>query len=127
MRLNATIKKADDEQHLVFGFASVAADETGQVVDSQGDVISIDELERAAYEYVQFSGAGSEMHENPDVAQLIESVVFTPQKLEMLGISGLPYGWWVGFRVTDEDVWQKIKSGEYSMFSIGGSASRGEI
>lgn len=39
----------------------------------------------------------------------------------------MPVGWWIGFRVTDDDVWEKVKSGEYSMFSIGGTAIREEV
>lgn len=39
----------------------------------------------------------------------------------------LPEGWWIGFRVTDPDVWDKVKSGEYPMFSIEGEAVREEV
>lgn len=127
MKIVAKIAKADE--HLIFGWASVAADEDGiPVVDSEGDVIPIAELEQAAYRFVEFSGAGGEMHSKIGVAHLVESVVFTPEKLATLGLTGeIPLGWWVGFRVTDEAVWQKIKSGVYSMFSIGGRARREEL
>ena len=130
MRISGKIQKADDDQRLVFGWASVAADRDGvPVVDSQGDVISISELERGAYNFVEFYREGGEMHERTGVARLVESMVFTPEKFAAMGISAgtLPYGWWLGFRVLDEDVWQKVKSGRYSMFSIGGRAVREEI
>lgn len=39
----------------------------------------------------------------------------------------LPVGWWIGFKVLDEDVWEKVKSGEYPMFSIEGEAERVEV
>ena len=47
----------------------------------------------------------------------------------LLGIPDgtLPVGWWIGFKVTDEDVWAKVKDGTYPMFSIEGSAIREEI
>jgi len=38
--------------------------------------------------------------------------------------------WWVGFKVNKSeypDIWEKIKKGEYSMFSIGGFAEREEV
>ena len=130
MRISGKIQKADDDQRLVFGWASVAADRDGvPVVDSQGDIISISELERGAYNFVEFYREGGEMHERTGVARLVESMVFTPEKFAAMGISAgtLPYGWWLGFRVLDEDVWQKVKSGRYSMFSIGGRAVREEI
>ena len=63
------------------------------------------------------------------VAKLIESVVFTEEKMKLLGIPAgtLPVGWWIGFQVQDEDVWEKVKDGTYSMFSIEGEAERIEI
>ena len=39
----------------------------------------------------------------------------------------LPVGWWIGFQVTDADVWEKVKDGTYSMFSIEGEAERVEV
>ena len=39
----------------------------------------------------------------------------------------LPVGWWIGFKVTDDDVWEKVKDGTYSMFSIEGTAERAEV
>ena len=46
-----------------------------------------------------------------------------------LGITegALPEGWWIGFKVTDPDVWDKVKDGTYPMFSIEGTAIREEI
>ena len=128
MKIDGKIVKADDA-HLCFGWASVAADEMGvTVVDSQGDVIAPAELEKAAYDFVMYSREGGENHEVIGVARLVESVVFTPEKCSAMGIiQQMPVGWWVGFKVDDETVWQKIKSGTYSMFSIGGRAKREAI
>jgi hypothetical protein len=38
-----------------------------------------------------------------------------------------PAGWWVGFKVDDPEVWAKVESGEYKMFSIGGTATEEPI
>lgn len=121
MKLKGEVKKIDEEKFLVFGWASMA-----DVVDAQGDTISIGELEKAAYNYVLKSRAGGAMHEVIGVADLVESMVFTPEKLEVLGLKekALPPGWFVGFKVNDTDAWQKIKRGDYKMFSIGGRALR---
>ena len=127
MKITAKITKADE--HLIFGWASVAVDADGiSIVDSAGDIIPITELEQAAYRFVEFHGTGGEMHAKIGVARLVESVVFTADKLAVLGLTGkIPLGWWIGFRVTDEAVWQKIKAGVYTMFSIGGHATREEL
>ena len=124
MKLTGKVAKRDDEKFLVFGWASMA-----DVTDSQGDVISIDTLEKAAYDFVLNSRTGGAMHEVYGVATLVESIVFTPEKLAALGLDkdALPHGWWVGFKVTDTEAWQKIKNGDYTMFSIGGRAVREDI
>ena len=89
------------------------------------------ELEAAAYDFVQFYREGSEMHERGgfDIAVLVESMVFTADKMALLNIPAgtLPYGWWVGFRVIDDDVWEKVKDGTYKMFSIEGQAIRDKV
>ena len=125
-----TIAKMDDERRLAFGWASVAIRVDGeQIEDWQNDMIDPEDLESAAYNFVELYREGGEMHEKGDVAALIESVVFTEEKQEAIGIppGTLPVGWWIGFHVTDPEVWEKVKNGEYSMFSIGGEAERVEI
>jgi len=122
-----TVMKSDDDKRLVFGWASVAVRVDGEeIVDYQEDTIEIGELEQAAYEYTAGFGTAGEMHERGGVGRLVESVVFTKEKAAALGIpeGNMPEGWFVGFKITDDDVWGKIKSGEYSMFSIQGTAQR---
>lgn len=122
------IQKSVDEKRLAFGWASVAKDNMGlTVVDSDEDIIEPETLENAAYNFVRFYREGGEMHQRGDCAILIESMVFTPEKTKILGIPDgvLPaVGWWIGFYVTDDEVWEKVKSGQYPMFSIEGKANR---
>lgn len=125
-----TILKADDDLHRVFGWANVAIRSDGeQITDFQEDIVDPEDLENAAYNFVLFYRTGGELHENPDVATLIESCVFTKEKQAAMGLpdGSLPEGWWIGFQVNDPDVWEKVKSGEYSMFSIEGTAIREEV
>lgn len=121
------VMKSDDEKMLAFGWASVSMRAGGEVIeDWQGDIIESKELEEAVYEYVRLYREGGEMHERGGAAVLIESVVFTEEKMQAIGIPNgmLPVGWWIGFKVTDKDVWEKVKDGTYSMFSIEGEAER---
>ena len=124
------VMKSDDDRRLVFGWASIAVRVTGEVIeDYQEDIVDIDELEQAAYNYVADFGTAGEMHERGGVGRLIESVVFTKEKAAALGIPDgyMPEGWWVGFRIDDAEVWQKVKDGTYSMFSIEGTATREQV
>jgi hypothetical protein len=108
----------------------VSARVSGEVIeDWQEDIIEIDDLENAAYEFVAEFGTAGEMHERGGVGRLIESVVFTKEKAAAMGIPDgyMPEGWWVGFHINEADVWQKVKDGTYSMFSIEGTAQRVQI
>jgi hypothetical protein len=119
--------KSDDEKRQVFGWASVAVRVNGEVIeDYQQDIIDIGDLESAVYDYVADFGTAGEMHERGGVGRLIESVVFTKEKASAMGIPDgyMPEGWWVGFYISEEDVWKKIKDGTYAMFSIEGTGIR---
>lgn len=127
---SVSIHKSNDEKRLAFGWANVSITAGGEeIVDWQEDMIDPEELENAAYRFVEFYREGGEMHERGGCAVLVESVVFTEEKMVAMGIEKgiLPIGWWIGFHVTDDEVWEKIKSGEYSMFSIEGQAERVKV
>lgn len=124
------IAKADDEKHQAFGWANVSIRADGELIeDWQGDIVEPEELEQAAYKFVELYREGGEMHERGGTAVLIESVVFTEEKMKAIGIEPgtIPVGWWIGFKVLDDDVWEKVKDGTYSMFSIEGEAQRIEV
>ena len=124
------IAKSDDGRHLAFGWANVAVRSDGEVIeDWQEDIVEPEELEKAAYDYVLLYREGGEMHERGGAAILIESVVFTEEKMRVMGIptGTLPIGWWIGFKVTDKEVWEKVKDGTYNMLSIEGEAERVEV
>lgn len=124
------IQKSNDDKMLAFGWASVAIRTNGETVDDyQNDVLDPEELEEAAYKYVEFYGDGGEQHERGGVATIIESIVFTKEKQLALGLTenSLPEAWWIGFHVHDPEVWNHVKDGTYPMFSIEGEAIREEI
>lgn len=140
------ISKLDDDQRLVFGWANVSVAKStanGQgghdIYDLQLDSIPPHELEKAAYDFVLDFRESDEMHDGPCIGKCVESIVFTPDKLEKFAtdpVSGkvdpgvldvltkvFPCRWWVGFKV-DAPVYAAVKSGKYKMFSIAGEADR---
>lgn len=131
--VTATVSKAMDDKRQVYGWASITEMNGQPVVDLQGDYVTIEEIEKAAHKYISSSRKGGDMHlrdgDNPvHVADLIESVVITPEKKEALGLpADSPTGWWVGMQVNDEETWRKVRSGERPMFSIHGSGRRQEV
>lgn len=122
------ITKVDEDERLVFGWASIGIDKDGGIIeDRQGDILDDpNEIEKAAYDFVLNSRDGGEMHVRKGVSTLVESVVFTPEKTRAMGIPDgtVPTGWWVGFRVNDEEVWKAVKDGKYRMFSVHGRGMR---
>lgn len=121
----ATIVKIDEEQQIVFGWANVSIKSSGeQVIDSYEHKIDPKDLELAAYSFVLSFGDMGVMHKGGVQGKLIESFMVTEDKLEKMGLGSdaLPLGWWVGFYIEDKKLFEKVKNGEYSMFSIQGTA-----
>lgn len=124
-----SIFKTDDEKRLVFGWASVAITVDGdQLEDRQQDMIDPEDLESAAYEYVlNFRDTGEEhIPSMRKRGKLVESCVFTVEKQKAMGLPEgiLPVGWWIGFKIEDDDAWERVRNGTYRMFSIEGKAQR---
>ena len=123
------IAKVDDAKRLAFGWAYVAKTRDGtQVTDHSGEYVSdVSVLEDAMYEYVETSREANDMHDGPVTGHLVESFVVTPEKLEAMGLAedALPIGAWVGFRL-EPDAFEKVRSGERTMFSIEGLAVKVE-
>lgn len=123
IQLTAKIEKVNEDQNLVFGWFSIIEKDGKSVVDSQGDVITEEELEKAMYDFVLNARDAGEMHMRKDAGKLVECMVFTKEKQDLMGIDLGFIGAWGGFRL-DDDTFAKVKSGQYSMFSIGGRGTR---
>lgn len=124
------VTKAKPDERLVFGWANIALLRDGSIpLDWQGDIVPLEVLEKAAYEYVQFYGQTGEQHQGEAFGKVVESMVFTPEKMACLGIpeGTVHYGWWIGFHIPDQEIFNKIKDGTYKMFSIQGKTKRIEI
>lgn len=122
--------KMDSDKRQVFGWASVVEIDGKPIVDRQGDWIAPDDIEKAAYEYVLKSRKGGHQHRRDGdqpfhAADMIESFVVTPEKIEKMGLpKDTPVGWWVGYKVHDDEAWSKVKKGEITGFSIHGKGKR---
>lgn len=124
------IMKAVPDQQLVFGWASISTKDGKIVVDKQDDMILPEDLEKAAYDFVLYCRSQGDMHkagENDQpvqVGRLVESMMFTKEKQDILKIDLGLEGWWVGFKVDDAKLWEMHKRGERAEFSIGGRGKR---
>jgi hypothetical protein len=125
--INFKVIKASDgqEQRILFGWASVAIDPDGQLVtDLHGDTIDPVDLEKATYDYVASQrGVGYEHSIFRGIGELVECMYLDETKASHMGLAfnGAPKAaMWLGLRVTDQTIWDMVKSGELTSFSIGG-------
>lgn len=130
--ITTEVTKVDEDQGLVYGWFYLCKEDGQVVVDHSDEVLDEYELEKGFVNFMLDSRAGGEMHvrksagEEHSVATFVGGMVFTDETVAALGI-GEEFTKRGGFgivKVHDPDVLAKVKSGEYSMFSIGGSGKR---
>lgn len=122
--ISFTFAKADPSGRFVRGWASVVADAAGPVVDTQGDVIAIDDIRRAAHQFVADARVAKAMHSGQQVGEVVESVIVDDEFAQALGISDPRRGWWIGMEIHDPDVQADVRKGRLRAFSIGGRGRR---
>ena len=125
--IEGKILKTDDEQRMVYGWASVVTENGEAVVDRQGDVIEVGTLVKAVNEFMEHVRVGKAMHVGDQVGVVVHSLPITKEIGDALGIQSDREGWVVAYKVFDDDVWAMVKSGELAAFSIGGRAIKEEI
>jgi hypothetical protein len=125
--IEGKILKTDDEQRMVYGWASVVTENGEPVVDRQGDVIEAETLVKAVNEFMEHVRVGKAMHVGDQVGTVVHSLPITKEIGDSLGIQSDREGWVVAYKVFDDDVWNMVKSGELAAFSIGGRAIKEEI
>ncbi len=109
------ICKVDEEKRLVYGI--VLEPDT---VDSQDDTISAAEIERSAHKFMKDSQAifSNHTHKESDVF-VVESYI------AQVDMENIKKGSWVMVTFCgDNVVWEGVKKGEFTGFSIRGTANR---
>ena len=98
------------------------------VVDTQGDFMKAETIEQAAHDYMLKSQAVDKEHtfEVLDGAKIVESYI-APCDMELGGTKIVKGSWVMGTKVTNDEVWQQIKKGEISAYSIGGTGERVKV
>lgn len=98
----AEITKRDDEQRMVYGYASTEA------MDRQGEQVTKAAMEAALPEYLEFSNI-REMHQ-PSAVGVAKSAGMDDK------------GLYISAKIVDDSAWRKVREGVYKGFSIGGKA-----
>lgn len=126
-KILAKIEAMDVDQGLVYGWASVVEKDGVSVVDTQGDIITEEELVKAAHAFITKSRVAKVMHSGEPVGTIVESMVFTREVQKTLGIELDNIGWFIGMKVEDPAIKKAIRKGELAAFSIGGKAKERKV
>jgi hypothetical protein len=129
VEMSFKIAKASD-LGLVSGWANVSKNANGSLpLDWQDDCIRPEVLEMAAINFMADYRQSGVMHFGGATGMVVESIVFTKEKQEAIGIpeGSVPEGWFITVKldtITNPEVWADVKAGKYRMFSIQGDAKR---
>lgn len=122
VRKTIPIVKADAAKKLVYGVVLAPHE-----IDTQNDYMEPDEIERAAHKYMTSSRVVGSEHGGAIEATPVESFI-APVDMKLEGPHGeqqVTRGSWVlGVKIHDDDIWDKVQSGEYTGFSVGGFGLR---
>jgi hypothetical protein len=123
------IIKAEAEQPLVYGWGSVCKvrDSAGQFVDywdTDNESFPEDVTEKAWRGFMKNARHMDVMHDEKPMGRVVYAMPMTEEIAKSFGVldSLKQTGVMVGVEVTDPEVLGKFRSGEYTGFSIGGSA-----
>lgn len=118
---NFIITKAGEEKRLAYGVVAVP-----DVVDSQGDVMTADTIEKMAHAYLTNSRSFDLQHLidlSSDKAEIVESYV-APCDF-VLGSKLVKAGSWIAVtHFLDESLWSMVKSQQIKAYSIRGYGTR---
>ena len=115
------ILKRDDEERLAFGWAYVSTVDNQISLDHSDEFIRPDQLAKAATNFMLSLRTAKRMHFGASIGEVVHSMPLTNEIAKALGIQSNREGWLVAIKVYDQ-VWQDVKSGKLSAFSIGGRA-----
>lgn len=110
------IIKAD--QRIVYGVVS----EPGSI-DLQGDRLSEPEIRRACHKFMQDSQKIGKEHEGVAKASIIESYI-APVAFKCNGQPVRKGSWVMAVKIHDDKLWNDVKKGEITGFSIAGTGTR---
>jgi DNA adenine methylase len=120
------LKTSGDEKRLVTGPVLIP-----DCYDAQNDTISCEEIEDAAHSFMMnyrknLSEMGLEHRETTNEVVICESGIL-PVDAVINGTLLKRGSWVITAKIKSDSIWQKIKNGEITGFSIGGSGIREEV
>ena len=110
------LTKADDEKKLVYGIVYEP-----EMLDAHGDFMTAAEIEKAAHGFLKDAREIDKQHDfQGGVGEVVESYV-APADFEINGET-IKKGSWVLVTKASDEVWEQIKKGDITGYSMAGTA-----
>jgi hypothetical protein len=122
--IKSEILKVDSDERLVWGWAYVSTLNGEVSVDHSDESVGPETLVKAATNFMLSVRTAKAMHQGDSVGEVVHSFPLTKELGQALGVTSDKEGWIICMKIHDEEVWQSVKSGKLSAFSIGGRALR---
>jgi hypothetical protein len=119
--VSVPIIKRDDEKRIVYGIVLEP-----HSTDLQGDTLTVDTIEVAAHKYLTASRVVGDGHSRKAEAEVVESYI-APADVELGGQTITKGTWIMGVHILKDELWDSVKAGNYTGFSIGGTGERKKI
>lgn len=118
-----TVLKADEEERLIVSIAMVP-----ELVDSQGDIASAEVIEKAAHFFLVGGGEIHLQHIDQAITGVHAVESYIVRRNTKIEDQSVKKGTWVmAVKVWNDSVWQAVKEGRFTGFSIGGFADFEEL
>lgn len=112
------VLKKDEAKRLIYGIVL-----RPEVADAHNDIMTPSEIEKSAHDYLMFYGYAGVDHTDEAMAKIVESYI-APVDLVLNDRVVKKGSWLIAMKVFDDDLWIKVKQGDYNAFSAGGYAKR---
>ena len=117
-----SILKVDESLGLVFGFAIVCKEDGEDFFDLQADHIPEGVMLEGSFDFAKNSRVAKEMHTGGQIGDITFMFPLTSDIAKSLKIVTKYTGLLIAMKPDSPEVLQKFRDGEYTGFSIGGSA-----
>lgn len=115
------LTKNEDEQRLVYGVVYEP-----DIVDAHGDFMTAEEIEKAAHEFMkEYRNIDTQHNFESGAGEVVESYVALADM--NIGEEVIKKGSWVLVTRATEEVWESIKKGEITGYSMAGTAEVEEV
>ncbi len=118
----STILKVDESLGLVFGFAIVCKEDGEPHFDLQADHVPESVMLEGSLDFAKGEREAKEMHKGDSIGDVVFMFPLTTEIAESLEIVTKRTGLLIAMQPDDPEVLRKFAEGEYTGFSIGGTA-----